>query len=60
MPPLPGGVAMAAMVSLSIGDGEGDAATVQEAFWKVATKDFFNAEVLILDYPTLMLVHFPT
>jgi hypothetical protein len=49
---------MAAIVSLSIGDGEGCAAEVQEAFLEVATKDFFNAEVLIPDWATLMLAAF--
>jgi hypothetical protein len=48
------------MVSLSIGDGAGFASKVQEAIREVATKDFFNAEILILEYATLMLTGFPT
>jgi UDP-GlcNAc:undecaprenyl-phosphate GlcNAc-1-phosphate transferase len=50
---------MAAMVSASIGDGESSRLKVQEAIWKDATHEFFEAEVLNVHGATPMLEAYP-
>jgi hypothetical protein len=48
------------MVSLSIGDGAGARQKFKKRFRELATKDFFSADVLLLEYATFKLANFPT